>query len=85
MKDVLLFRKSLLERYQELYHHLDPHPYAGVFLAHKPSVMIRDPDLIKAVLVKDFAYFHDRMIAGICKKTEPIANQISMMKGTIVI
>nr|QCY41337.1 cytochrome P450 6PZ5 [Phenacoccus solenopsis] len=81
MKDVLLFRKSLLERYQELYHHLDPHPYAGVFLAHKPSVMIRDPDLIKAVLVKDFAYFHDRMIAGICKKTEPIANQISMMKG----
>ena len=36
-------------------------PVVGVYMLHNPIVVIQDPDLAKAVLVKDFGSFHDRM------------------------
>lgn len=32
-------------------------PFIGYFKVFKPAVMLRDPDLIKSVLVKDFGSF----------------------------
>jgi hypothetical protein len=37
---------------------LDGYKYGGVFKFGKPSLLIRDPELIKTVLVKDFNSFH---------------------------
>lgn len=43
----------------------------GVFKASKPAVLVRDPDLIKEVLVKSFNSFHDNDFE--CdEKQEPI-------------
>lgn len=42
-----------------VYTELKDHPYGGFFLFKQPVVMLRDPELIKAIAVKDFEYFMD--------------------------
>ncbi|KAJ9574239.1 hypothetical protein L9F63_026115, partial [Diploptera punctata] len=37
----------------------DGRRYAGIFAPIAPSLLIRDPELIKEILVKNFASFHD--------------------------
>jgi cytochrome P450 family 6 len=34
--------------------------FCGIYLFTKPSYLIIDLEMIKSILVKDFAYFHDR-------------------------
>jgi hypothetical protein len=41
---------------------LDGYKYGGLFKFSKPLLMLRDPDLIKNVLVRDFTSFHDNDI-----------------------
>jgi hypothetical protein len=41
---------------------LDGCKYGGLFKFSKPLLMVRDPDLIKNVLVRDFTSFHDNDI-----------------------
>lgn len=37
-------------------------PFTGVYLLTSPSLLVRDPDLVRRILVTDFASFHDRGI-----------------------
>uniref|UniRef100_A0AAT9UTK5 Cytochrome P450 6PZ20 n=1 Tax=Maconellicoccus hirsutus TaxID=177089 RepID=A0AAT9UTK5_MACHI len=80
MTDVFLLRKSLAEIYLEMYRKLEPHRYAGVFNSIKPTIIIRDPDLLKDVLIKDFAFFNDRGF-DVMKDLEPLSNHLFLMKG----
>lgn len=57
-KDVILHQKTAATCYQELYEKLQPHRFAGVFQMHTPFILIRDPELVKQILVKDFSYFN---------------------------
>ena len=41
---------------------LDGYKYGGVFKFGQPMLLIRDPEIIKSVLVKDFNSFHDNDI-----------------------
>ncbi|XP_049800337.1 cytochrome P450 9e2-like [Schistocerca nitens] len=61
MVDVLLNRKSVPDVLIDLYHKMEPHPYAGAFSFMIPLVMVRDPDLIRTITVKDFDHFTDHM------------------------
>jgi len=38
---------------------LDGYKYGGVFKFRQPMLLIRDPEIVKSVLVKDFNSFHD--------------------------
>jgi len=38
---------------------LDGYKYGGVFNFRKPVLLIRDPEIVKSILVKDFNSFHD--------------------------
>jgi hypothetical protein len=44
------------------YRMLDGHRYGGAFKFGKPALIIRDPELIKDILVRDFTSFHDNEI-----------------------
>lgn len=39
-------------------------PFFGIFVFHKPGLMIVDPELIKRILVKDFASFGNRYMGS---------------------
>jgi len=62
MMDTVLSRKSVGENYRDIYWKLDGHKYGGVFKFGKPALLIRDPELIKDVLVRDFTSFHDNVM-----------------------
>jgi hypothetical protein len=38
---------------------LDGYKYGGAFKFRQPLLLIRDPEIVKSVLVKDFNSFHD--------------------------
>jgi hypothetical protein len=52
------------------YNQLKGHPYGGFFLFKQPVVVLRDPELIKAITVKDFEYFmdHRHLLSEDCER-----------------
>ncbi|XP_068979726.1 cytochrome P450 6k1-like [Bombus flavifrons] len=58
--DCLLSRKSASEFVKDLYNYSEGLPFLGFYIFDKPFLLIRDPELVKQVLVKDFNYFADR-------------------------
>ncbi|XP_065216834.1 uncharacterized protein LOC135843031 [Planococcus citri] len=80
MKDVILMKKALWVGFKEAYEEFPSERFAGVYNLHRPTVLIRDPDLIKTMLVKDFSHFQDRGFT-ICRDIEPVAYNLITMSG----
>lgn len=55
-----LFRLSTAEEIKQLYDGAEGHKVSGIFMLHRPALIIRDPDILRLVLVKDFNHFVDR-------------------------
>jgi len=80
IKEIALFRTLHVYGYQKLYYHFAGEPYAGIFQLRTPSLLLRDPEVIKAFLVKDFAHFHDRGI--LCdEKVDPLSTTLVNLPG----
>nr|QZP43636.1 cytochrome P450 CYP6EP1 [Bemisia tabaci] len=58
---VTLRTKSFHEMLHEQHKALEGHPYGGAYLLFRPTVILRDPELVKEWLVKGFAHFHDHV------------------------
>jgi cytochrome P450 len=55
----------------------------GIFSFDKPSLLIRDPELVKNILVKDFQIFMDHMFS-VEEKFDPLlANIMPNLKGQV--
>ncbi|XP_069676316.1 cytochrome P450 9e2-like isoform X2 [Periplaneta americana] len=68
----VMFRKlSFPDCVLQQYNQLKGHTYGGIFEFMNPTVMLRDPDLIKTVTVKDFDYFTDHR-AIITEESDPL-------------
>jgi len=65
---LLLFRKSLPEGVKEMYQWFKNERFFGVFRVRSPVLILRDPDLVKSICVKDFPCFPYRGI--------PINNEV---------
>ncbi|XP_065207404.1 probable cytochrome P450 6a13 [Planococcus citri] len=76
--DIILLRKSMGEVFAELYKKLEPHRFGGIFAATKPMIMIRDPNLLKDILIKDFVNFSDRGW-DVDHTLEPLTNHLFTM------
>ncbi|XP_050515318.1 cytochrome P450 6k1-like [Diabrotica virgifera virgifera] len=57
--EVFTFKMTIHERLKELYDQIDA-PYFGIFIVDEPFLVIKDPKLIKDVLIKDFNIFCNR-------------------------
>lgn len=58
--DCILLRKTNSEFIKELYDKAEGLPVIGFYIFDKPNILIRDQELTKHVLVKDFNFFADR-------------------------
>jgi cytochrome P450 len=66
-----------------MYNEHSDKPYVGIFSFDKPSLLIRDLELVKNILVKDFQNFMDR-IFSFEEKVEPIfCNNLLALKGKL--
>ncbi|KAL1116317.1 hypothetical protein AAG570_005812 [Ranatra chinensis] len=52
-------RKTIGEMYDEIYKRFAGCPYVGFYKLCQPALMVRDPELVKTVLIKEFNSFHD--------------------------
>lgn len=61
-KDIATFKTAVGERMQEIYNDAAARDRAavGFHMFHKPALMVRDPELVRRVLVKDFGSFCER-------------------------
>ena len=60
--DLLLFRKSQVEGIKDMYNWFGNERFFGVFRVRTPILILKDPDLIKTVFIKDFQAFCNRGI-----------------------
>lgn len=81
LKENLLNKKSIFEVQNGIYSALSPNKLGGYFEFKSPVLMIRDPEIIEKILIKDFAYFHDR---GLPHNTEvePLSGNLFNVEGT---
>ncbi|GLH06693.1 Cytochrome P450 6j1 [Gryllus bimaculatus] len=60
LQDMALGKTSMGELLAKFYLDAVGKPYIGMFAFHRPILLVRDADVIKSILVKDFNYFRDR-------------------------
>lgn len=59
-KDVFLAKESTMDCFERAYKEFKDEPIIGVYGGHEPLLILRDLDLIKDVLIKDFNKFAQR-------------------------
>ncbi|KAB0801995.1 hypothetical protein PPYR_04181 [Photinus pyralis] len=60
--DVILLRTTLSEFFERLYRTYEEFSYVGFYNFLTPAVVIRDPEVIREVLIENFESFHDVFI-----------------------
>lgn len=74
-KDVYILKCSMLEQLQKYYNMFPNEPLVGLFARTTPVLMIKDPDIIKEILIKDFSQWMYRN-RKIHEKTEPLSQHL---------
>ncbi|CAH1155385.1 unnamed protein product [Phaedon cochleariae] len=75
-------RLSAGEIFTKIYREYEGYPFVGIFRATSPALIVRDPDFVKNITVKDFNHFQDNDI-HIDKETDPIFGRNPfVLKGT---
>jgi cytochrome P450 family 6 len=78
--DVLLQRKSLGITFQNIYNDLEGYDLGGTYVFTRPTLIVRGPEMIKSILVKDFVHFHDHG-ASFDEETDPLSAHLFMLTG----
>jgi len=83
LKDCVLLKTTVGEQLQRIYNEHSDKPYVGIFSFDKPSLLIRDLELVKNILVKDFQTFMDRKFA-IEERFDPLFGKgLPFLKGSL--
>ncbi|XP_043496163.1 probable cytochrome P450 6a14 [Polistes fuscatus] len=80
LTEVILNKKTIGDVFGEIYLKNKSHPFVGVYSLFKPNLVIIDPNLIRFVLTKEFASFHDRGLY--CnEKVDPLTGHLFFLPG----
>ncbi|GAB0099410.1 hypothetical protein DMENIID0001_152660 [Sergentomyia squamirostris] len=58
LKDAVLMKKTFRELFNDIYNSTDD-KVLGIYTADKPVLLVRDPELLRLIFIKDFESFHD--------------------------
>ncbi|XP_055681822.1 uncharacterized protein LOC129789199 [Lutzomyia longipalpis] len=83
LKDIILNRKGFPEIFMDIYNHgkFKDDPVTGIYIFHKPFLVVRHPELIKNIFVKDFPDFMDRNLSSDPHDDVIGSNNILALKG----
>ncbi|CAH0395530.1 unnamed protein product [Bemisia tabaci] len=56
-RDSVFYPVHKVDTIKRFYDELAPHPVGGFYKMSRPYLMIRDPEIIRKILIKDFPYF----------------------------
>lgn len=77
---VILKSSSFLPEITKLYKAFEGHNLGGLCGLGLNSLLVRDPDLIRDIIVKDFDHFHDRGI-NVSENGNPLDLHLFMLSG----
>jgi len=81
LNDCVLLKTTIGEQLQRTYKEQSDKPYVGIFSFDKPSLLIRDLELVKNILMKDFQNFTNRVFS-VEEKLDPLlANSLAAVRG----
>jgi cytochrome P450 family 6 len=83
LKHCVLLKTTIGEHLQRMYNEHSDKPYVGIFSFDKPNLLIRDLELVKNILVKDFQNFMDRIISFEDKVDPIFCNNLFSLKGQL--
>ncbi|XP_059057540.1 cytochrome P450 6B2-like [Achroia grisella] len=75
---VILQKKSVNQCIKDIYKQYPEEKIVGIYRGFQPLLLIRDPELIKQILIKDFQFFQDR---GISRSRSRIAENLFSVEG----
>ncbi|XP_076684084.1 putative cytochrome P450 6a14 [Andrena cerasifolii] len=79
-KPLLTGKLSFGDFIKDIYERRANHGFVGIYMLHKPSLMINDLDLIRDVLTKEFTNFHDRGLY--CnEEIDPLSGHLFLLPG----
>jgi len=81
LTDCALLKTTIGEQLQKIYDAHSDKPYVGIFSFDKPCLFIRDLELVKNILVKDFHNFIDRTVLFEAKFDPLFGNTLPILKG----
>lgn len=64
---------------EKLYHQTNE-PYFGTYAMIRPVLVLRDPELVRSVMIRDFQYFTDRGVF-IDEERDPLSGHLFSMAG----
>ncbi|XP_024943018.1 uncharacterized protein LOC107269765 [Cephus cinctus] len=78
---ILFVRRTTFgELFANSYKKFNKYPYHGIFMLNVPNLVINDPEIIRLVLNKDFAKFHDRGLY-FNEKADPLSGHLFVLGG----
>lgn len=80
IKDVMLQKKSMAEYLIEIYNEYKDESFIGIYFRNTPMLVLKDPQLIKDVLIKDFSYFPQRG-TPVTEKAEPLSQHLVFLEA----
>ncbi|XP_032669229.1 cytochrome P450 6A1-like [Odontomachus brunneus] len=80
IKDVMLARKAMSDYLLEIYKRYKDESLIGVFARRTPILVVKDPNFIKDILIKDFSNFANRGLP-IYEKTEPLSQHLVALEA----
>jgi cytochrome P450 family 6 len=83
LKECVFLKTTIAQKLQTLYAENNDKSYVGIFSFDRPSLLIRDLELVKNILVKDFQTFMDRTMSTDEKLDPLVANAIFVTKGQL--
>jgi cytochrome P450 family 6 len=81
LKECVLLKITIGKHLKNLYDEHGDKPYVGIFSFDKPSLLLRDPELVKSVLVKDANIFADRIITVNSNLDPMLGKSLFTIKG----
>lgn len=72
------------EEYDKFYKALHDERFGGIYELRKPQLVLRDPELVSAVLIKDFQHFQNRglkQLRNTTKKLDPLDANLMFIGG----
>jgi len=83
LKECAFQKVTFGEHLQQIYEQHSDKPYVGIFSFDKPILLIRDVELVKNILVKDFQFFIDHIIS-VDEKIDPLISRcLFVLKGQL--
>jgi cytochrome P450 family 6 len=83
LKECAFQKVTLGKHLQQIYEEHSDKPYVGIFSFDKPTLLIRDLELVKNILVKDFQIFTDRVLSSDEKLDPLFSRALSVTKGQL--